>query len=177
MVLGVVLLGLAVLGAALKWSEAVMIALLPFGLFVLVFGIVGVMPSGNWKEGNFQWPEKDLLARVDELARRVDQLDEGFAGLLRQSQTTDQHLTDVVMAIEPAPDDGLTDQERLGELEELLNSTDMVVSTMAMQGSGYEDGSSYEDWRASLEKIRAAFEHEERRQAARQKYRDLHPER
>lgn len=173
--IGVALLGLAVLGAAFKWSEGVMIALIPFGLFMLVFGVIGVMPSGNWKEGNLQWPEKDLLARIDEMTGRVDKLDEGLDELRRQWRATDERLADLILALEPPPDDGLTDEERLQQLEDDMHSTDTVVSTMAMEGSGYEDGSTYEEWLASLEELRAAYHREERRQRARQKYRVMPP--
>lgn len=169
--IGVVLLGLAVLGAATKWSDAVMIALLPLGLFMLVFGVIGVMPSGNWKEGNLQWPEEDLLARVDEVTGRVDKLAVGLDELRGEWRATDERLTDIILALEPPPDDEFTDEERLQQLEDDMNSTDAVVSTMAMGGSGYEDGSTYEEWRASLEELRTAYYREERRQRARQKYR------
>lgn len=55
LIFGVALMAMGVVGAVKGWSAVVLVpVLVPLGLVIVVAGIVGALPGGNWKEGHLE---------------------------------------------------------------------------------------------------------------------------
>jgi hypothetical protein len=76
-------------------------------------------------------------------------------------------LEDYILAHGPAPDDGLSDEERLIEWHWRQSELDADVTYRTFTGEGWDDGTNTEDLRKARDEEREALEREERRQHAR----------
>ncbi|MBQ0894296.1 hypothetical protein KBX37_14520 [Micromonospora sp. U56] len=171
------MIAVGVVGAARKWSDTAMIPSIILGVVVTVAAVVGALPGGNWKEGQLQWPEIDLLARVDELEsaaaaiaeqqkQRDKESDAQIAELRARCQGLDDLITDYILAHEPPPDDGMVDEDRLQFFEDEVASAEQEVQVRLFTGEDYDDGIGLDELRENLEELRGQYRREERRQRA-----------
>lgn len=163
LVLGITVLGVGVTASLNDWSAAGVISLILPSLLVIIFAIVGVFPNVHLKEGKIDWPKIEEPKPVGPVPdpHRVD-----IAELREHLVEVSTRLGNYILANEPAPDDGMTDEERLTRLREGLQELESDVSYRLFSGEGYDDGISTEDLRKTRDKTREELDREERRQQA-----------
>ncbi|GAB6898558.1 hypothetical protein [Kineosporia succinea] len=156
-----------------KWDASPTVVFMIAGLLAVLAGVIGAVPNGSIKDGSIRWPEIDLLNAVEALSDRAEKLDkrvaliatESFEQMLRVDETflaIENDLRDLVLSLEPHPDEGLDSdeiQERDREDEEAKRDLDHEISSMAYSGEGYNDGMSIGQLR---ELQRAANDREKR---------------
>lgn len=143
------------------------------GFLVLTFAIVGVFPNVHLKEGSIDWakiePVDGYLSRVEfERERKtVSDATAQMAGSLRKELATlSSRLEDYILANSPAPDDGLTDEQRLDEMREGYRDLAEDVGWRDYRGEDYDDGQYTEDLRKTRDAALDGLRLEERRQWA-----------
>jgi len=181
---GLALIATGVAGAVKDWSASVLVpTLVVLGLVIVVAGIVGALPGGNWKEGEFKWPELDLLSRVDHFESRLGDIRQELEQLRGDTsreleklgadcREINAKLDDYILAQEAEPDDGMTNEERLAALGQESAELDREIDWRQFTGEDYDDGISLESLIDMRETSRVALHREERRQAARARYRE-----
>ncbi|MHA5055143.1 hypothetical protein [Streptomyces sp. SD15] len=179
---GLALIAVGVIAGVKDWSAVVMVpTLVLLGMVLAVAGIVGALPGGSWKEGQLEWPDVDLLDRVDQLKGQLEDTVQGIEQL--RDETTQQlddlrtnyrefnaKLDEFILAQEPDPDDGRTDEQRLTDLREQWEDVDREIGSRQFTGEDYNDGISLESLVESRDAQQRSLDREVRRQAARRRY-------
>jgi hypothetical protein len=163
LVLGITALGAGVTASLKDWSAAGVVSLILPGLLVIIFAIVGVFPNVHLKEGNIDWPKIEEPKPVEPVP---DPHRAEIAELREHLAEVSTRLGNYILANEPAPDDGMTDEERLTQLREGLQELESDVNYRLFTGEDYEDGISTEDLHKTRDKTREELDREERRQQA-----------
>jgi hypothetical protein len=174
---GIVLVAAGGVGAVSNWSGVALTALIVAGVFLLLSAVVGVFPRGSIKERSIEWPEVDEHPRVEAIEAEVAALRGELAkarGELAKARDEATSVTDLlidyILAHEPAPDDDMSDDERVRKLDEAIAELSNEIDVRYFTGEIYNDRidvRQLERWRDRNEK---ALKREERRQAARGRF-------
>ena len=153
------------------WVEAVLLILL--ALFLLTCAVMGAFPALTYKDLSIGFakvepasgylPKDEFEQRRQILADEMTRLEDA---LRKELKTVSTRLEDYILANGPAPDDGMTDEERLEDWSEGYRDLDQEVSSRQFQGIGYDDGDSTEDLIKARDAGRETFRTELRRQHA-----------
>jgi hypothetical protein len=127
------------------------------------------MPKGGIKDG-FEWPGVDTHPRIEQLEAEIAALRADAASARGQAADAANLVIDYILAQHPAPDDGMTDKERIEAVESGLGELESEISGRYFTGETYDDGcdvTEMEEWR---DQRRKELAREERRQAARTRF-------
>jgi hypothetical protein len=169
-VVGLLMLSAAGVGAAFTWSGVALTAFVIGGLFVTIGAIIGVLPKGSFKEGTIEWPEIDEHPRVEKIEADIEGLRTELATQRANSKEATNLLLDYILAHEPKPEDGMTDEERSEYLESNVNELSKEIDSRYFSGETYDDDIDVKDLEQSRDRGAKDLEREERRQAARARF-------
>ena len=176
LIIGLGFIAFVIVGAVKGWSAAYSVPTLALpGVFFVLAGVVGVLPGGSLKDGALQWPDAGPYERADEdrqlddVRRELEELRTGTAQELEKLKAAHRELDDIVLAREPEPNDGLTNDRRLEEGREQCEQLDQEIAHRQFTGD-YDDGINLHDLIDTRDKARKWLEREERRQSARARF-------
>jgi hypothetical protein len=125
-IVGLTVFALGVTASAREWPTAGMISLIFPGLLMIVFGLLGVFPNVHLKEGSIDWPKIE----EPQPEKPVEDLNKKEIDLLRwKLNKVSTLLDDYTLAHGSGPDDGLTDEKRLEDMQERFIKKWFVVPT------------------------------------------------
>jgi hypothetical protein len=169
-VVGVLLVTVGGVGAALNWSGVALTSFIVGGIFLLIGAIVGVVPRGSIKDGSLEWPEVDKHPRVEKIEGDLATLREELTVSRKETTKTSDLLLDYILAHEPVPADGMTDAERLDEFERAVAELSSEVDGRHFTGETYDDGIDVTELERYRYHSARDLAREERRQAARARF-------
>src|SRR3954447_3192103 len=174
---GIVLLAAGGVGAASNWSGVALTTLIVAGVFLLLSAVVGVFPRGSIKERSIEWPEVDKHPQVEAIEAEVAALRGELAkarGELAKARDEATSVTDLlidyILAHEPAPDDDMTDEERVRKLDEAIAELSNEIDVRYFTGEIYNDRIDVRQLERRRDRNEKDLKREERRQAARARF-------
>lgn len=162
-VLGLGAMGAGVVASIMEWASAGVVSLILPGFILTIFSIVGVFANVHLKEGNLEWPKpeepKPIKPADDPLRGEVEKL-------RTEQERVSRHVDDYILANGPAPDDDLTDEERLPSLYKAYQELEEEMDRRSSNGEDHDDGLDAEHFRKLRDKAYDVLVKEERRQWA-----------
>jgi hypothetical protein len=149
--------------------EAVIVILVVAALILLTCAIMGVTPNVTYKDVSVGWakvvPVGGYLPK-DEFEERRKIIEDERTRLRTDLEKVDRRLEDYILAHGPAPDNGMTDEERLPALYRASQELEQEMDRRSTNGADHDDGLDAEHFRKLHVKAYDALVKEERRQWA-----------